>query len=58
MYIPGLGNNAQYVANFVLLTSIYADYLNATNCNVVCGNVTFTPADLLREAKKQVRSTY
>ena len=54
MYIPGRGTNAQYVANFVLLTSIYADYLNATYCNVVCGNVTFTPTDLLREAKRQV----
>ena len=42
-------------ANFALLTSIYADYLNGTAAsNIACGNVTFTPADLVREAKKQV----
>lgn len=55
MYLPSRGNNAQYTSNFILLSTIYADYLNATSNAVVCGNATFGPSDLLAEAKKQVR---
>ncbi|CAI5516534.1 unnamed protein product [Closterium sp. Naga37s-1] len=54
LYIPGRGVNNQYVTNMAFLTTVLADTLQRAGQNLQCASTTFTPQQLLAEARRQV----